>query len=59
MTYTDTCPNCLHPAVPPATTRCDGHQRTDRYRCPHCRHTWITRRDTAAYRDHESGQPAA
>jgi transposase-like protein len=58
---TDTCPNCLTPAVPPATTRCDSEQRTDRYRCPRCRHTWVTRRDLVAYRDHQpnAGEPAA
>jgi transposase-like protein len=58
---TDTCPQCLTRDVAPATSRCDTQQRTDRYRCPACRHTWITRRDHAAYRNHQpdAGSPAA
>lgn len=50
---TDTCPNCLHPAVEPASSRTDGPQHVDRYRCPRCTHGWITRRDTAAYGDQD------
>lgn len=53
---TDNCPACCASPVEPAASRADGDQITDRYRCPRCGHTWVTRRSAAAYQDHN---PAA
>ncbi len=48
---TDACPECCAGPNEPIVSRADGEQLTDTYRCPRCGHTWITRRNAAAYQD--------
>jgi transposase-like protein len=41
---TDSCPNCCHRGIDPASETSSGQQITSRYRCPNCGHTWTTNR---------------
>lgn len=56
---TDNCPNCCHGPNEPQATRTDHEQRTDRYRCPNCGHSWTTRRAITAYDQPATARPAA
>ncbi|MFE3583730.1 hypothetical protein [Streptomyces vinaceus] len=51
MTLTDSCPNCLEPAIEPVAERHRGPHVVHGYRCPRCRHQWATARLIAAYRN--------
>lgn len=53
---TDSCPNCLEPAIEPALERRRGQRTRHGYECPRCRQQWITERIDSAY---PAGEQAA
>lgn len=45
----DSCPECVHRDVQPASESRNGDRITHGYRCPACKHRWSTARHLPAY----------